>query len=117
MLAFLCRHAHFLTIGNSDATRKQSHDEKSLERSAYRPYPEDRHRADDFSASRDRKPPPAIPKQRINGLSPSGVVWAAAMVWIYWDTFWSLFFRAIWLMTIVSHPDAQIHRQVAPMPM
>jgi hypothetical protein len=74
MLAFLCRHAHFLTIGNSDATRKQSHYETSLERSAYRPYPEDRHRADDFSASRDRKPPPAIPKQRINGRSPSGVV-------------------------------------------
>jgi hypothetical protein len=30
------------------------------------------------------------------------------MVWIYWDTFWSLFFSAIWLMMIVSHPDAQI---------
>jgi hypothetical protein len=30
------------------------------------------------------------------------------MVWICWDTFWSLFFSAIWFMTIVSHPDAQI---------
>jgi hypothetical protein len=27
MLAFLCLDAHFLTIGDSDATRKQSHDE------------------------------------------------------------------------------------------
>jgi hypothetical protein len=31
-----------------------------------------------------------------------------AMVWIYWDTFWSLFFSAVWFMTIVSHPDAEI---------
>src|SRR3977135_4187358 len=53
MLAFLCRDAHLPAIGDSDATR-QSHDEKSQERSAYRPYPEDRHRAGDFSASRDR---------------------------------------------------------------
>jgi hypothetical protein len=83
MLAFLRRDAHFPTIGDSDATRKQSHDEKSLERSAYRPYPEDRHRADDFSASRDR-------------------------VQSVGDTFWSLFLSAIWFMTIVSHPDAQI---------
>ena len=70
MLAFLCRDAHFLTIGDSDATRKQSHDEKSLERSAYRPYPENRHRAGDFSVSFK---PSAILTQRINGHSPSGV--------------------------------------------
>jgi hypothetical protein len=30
------------------------------------------------------------------------------MFWIYWDTFWSLFFSAIWFMTIVSHPDTEI---------
>jgi hypothetical protein len=30
------------------------------------------------------------------------------MVWIYWDRFWSLFFSAIWFMTIISHPVAQI---------
>jgi hypothetical protein len=30
------------------------------------------------------------------------------MVWICWDTFWSLFFSAVWFMTIVSHPDAEI---------
>jgi hypothetical protein len=30
------------------------------------------------------------------------------MFWIYWDTFWSLFFSAIWFMTIVSHPDAEV---------
>jgi hypothetical protein len=30
------------------------------------------------------------------------------MFWIYWDTFWSLFFSAACFMTIVSHPDAQI---------
>jgi hypothetical protein len=30
------------------------------------------------------------------------------MVWIYWDTFWSLFFSAVWLMTIVSNPEAEI---------
>jgi hypothetical protein len=54
MLAFLCRDAHLPAIGIFDATRKQSHDEKSQERSAYRPYPEDRRRAGDFSASRDR---------------------------------------------------------------
>jgi len=30
------------------------------------------------------------------------------MVWIYRDTFWSLFFSAIWFMTIVSHPEAKI---------
>ena len=29
MLAFLCRDAHLPVIGDSDATRKQSHDEKS----------------------------------------------------------------------------------------
>jgi hypothetical protein len=28
--------------------------------------------------------------------------------WVYWDTFWSLFFGAVWFMTIVSHPDAAI---------
>jgi hypothetical protein len=31
-----------------------------------------------------------------------------AMFWIYWDTCWSLFFSAIWFMTIVSHPDAEV---------
>jgi hypothetical protein len=30
------------------------------------------------------------------------------MFWIYWDTFWSLFFSAVWSMTIVSHPNAEI---------
>jgi hypothetical protein len=30
------------------------------------------------------------------------------MFWIYWDTFWSLFFSAVWFMTIVSHPDTEI---------
>jgi hypothetical protein len=30
------------------------------------------------------------------------------MFWIYWNTFWSLFFNTVWFMTIVSHPDAQI---------
>jgi hypothetical protein len=30
------------------------------------------------------------------------------MFWIYWDTFWSLFFSAVWFMTIVSYPDAEI---------
>jgi hypothetical protein len=30
------------------------------------------------------------------------------MFWIYWDTFWSLFFSTVWFMTIVSHPDAKI---------
>jgi hypothetical protein len=29
------------------------------------------------------------------------------MFWIYWYTFWSLFFSAVWFMTI-SHPDAEI---------
>ena len=29
MLAFLCRDAHLPAIGDSDATRKQGHDEKS----------------------------------------------------------------------------------------
>jgi Bacterial DNA-binding protein len=52
--------------------------------------------------------PSAILKQRINGHRPSGVAWAAAMVWIYWDTFWSLFFSAVWFMTIVSHPDTEV---------
>src|SRR5258707_10376151 len=52
--------------------------------------------------------PSAILKRRINGHSPGGVARAAAMVWIYWDTFWSLFFSAVWFMTIVSHPDAEI---------
>jgi hypothetical protein len=28
------------------------------------------------------------------------------MFWIYWDPFWSLFFSAVWFMTIVSYPDA-----------
>jgi hypothetical protein len=37
-----------------------------------------------------------------------GVARVAAMFWIYWDTFWSLFFSAIWFMTIVSYPDAEI---------
>ena len=32
----------------------------------------------------------------------------AAMFWIYWDTFWSLFFSAVWFLTIVSHPDAEV---------
>jgi hypothetical protein len=32
----------------------------------------------------------------------------AAMFWIYWDTLWSLFFSAVWFMTIVSHPDAEV---------
>jgi hypothetical protein len=31
-----------------------------------------------------------------------------AMYWIYWDTCWSLFFSAVWFMTIVSHPDAEV---------
>jgi DNA-binding protein len=53
--------------------------------------------------------PSAILKQRINGHSRGGgVAWVAAMFWIYWDTFWSLFFSAVWFTTIVSHPDAQI---------
>ena len=30
------------------------------------------------------------------------------MSWIYWDMFLSLFFSAVWFMTIVSHPDARI---------
>jgi hypothetical protein len=30
------------------------------------------------------------------------------MFWICWDTFWSLFFSALWFMTIVSHPGAEI---------
>jgi hypothetical protein len=30
------------------------------------------------------------------------------MFWIYSDTFWSLFFSAVWFMAIVSHPDAAI---------
>jgi hypothetical protein len=30
------------------------------------------------------------------------------MFWIYWDTFWSLCFSAVWLTTIVSYPDTQI---------
>jgi hypothetical protein len=30
------------------------------------------------------------------------------MFWVYWDTFWSLLLSAVWFMTIVSHPDAQI---------
>src|SRR3984893_4133412 len=37
-----------------------------------------------------------------------GIARVAAMFWIYWDTFWSLFFSAIWFMTIVSHPDTEI---------
>jgi hypothetical protein len=32
----------------------------------------------------------------------------AAMFWIYWDTLWSLFFSAVWFMTVVSHPDAEV---------
>jgi hypothetical protein len=40
---------------------------------------------------------------------PSGcIARVAAMFWIYWDTLWSLFFSAIWFMTIVSHPDAEV---------
>jgi len=31
-----------------------------------------------------------------------------SMFWIYWDAFWSLFCSAVWFMTIVSHPDAEI---------
>jgi hypothetical protein len=30
------------------------------------------------------------------------------MYWVYSDMFWSLSFSAVWFMTIVSHPDAQI---------
>jgi hypothetical protein len=30
------------------------------------------------------------------------------MFWIYWDTFWSLFFSTVWFLTIVSHPDAEV---------
>lgn len=30
------------------------------------------------------------------------------MMWIYWDTLWSLLFSAVWFTTIVSHPDAEI---------
>jgi hypothetical protein len=26
------------------------------------------------------------------------------MFWVYWDTFWSLLFSAVWFMTIVSYP-------------
>ena len=52
--------------------------------------------------------PSAILKQRINGHSRAGVARVAAMFWIYWDTFWLLFFNAVWFMTIVSHPDAEI---------
>jgi hypothetical protein len=37
-----------------------------------------------------------------------GIARVAAMLWIYWDTFWSLFFSAVWFMTIVSHPDTEI---------
>jgi hypothetical protein len=37
-----------------------------------------------------------------------GVARVAAMFWIYWDTFWSLFFSAVWFMTIISYPDAEI---------
>ena len=32
----------------------------------------------------------------------------AAMFWIYWDIFWSLFFSAVWFLTIASHPDAEV---------
>jgi hypothetical protein len=40
---------------------------------------------------------------------PSGcIARVAAMFWIYWDTLWSLFFSAVWFMTIVSHPDAEV---------
>jgi hypothetical protein len=38
----------------------------------------------------------------------NGIAGVAAMFWIYWDTFWSLFFSAVWFMTIVSHPDTEI---------
>jgi hypothetical protein len=41
-------------------------------------------------------------------LSSGCIARVAAMFWIYWDTFWSLFFSAVWFMTIVSHPDAQV---------
>jgi hypothetical protein len=37
-----------------------------------------------------------------------GVSRVAAMFWIYWDIFWSLFFSAVWFSTIVSHPDAEV---------
>jgi hypothetical protein len=37
-----------------------------------------------------------------------GIARVAAMFWIYWDTFWSLFFSAVWFMTIVSNPDTEI---------
>jgi hypothetical protein len=37
-----------------------------------------------------------------------GIARVTAMLWIYWDTFWSLFFSAVWFMTIVSHPDTEI---------
>jgi hypothetical protein len=57
--------------------------------------------------------PSAILKQRINGHNPGGVAWVAAMFWIYWDTFWSLFFSAVWFMKIAS--GRWDHRQVAPM--
>src|SRR3981189_2983658 len=53
MLAFLCRDAHLPATGDSYAAR-HSHDAKSQKSARYRPYPEDRHRAGDFSASRDR---------------------------------------------------------------
>jgi hypothetical protein len=46
--------------------------------------------------------PSAILKQRINRHGPGDVVaQVAAMFWIYWDTFWSLLFGAVWFMTIV----------------
>jgi hypothetical protein len=32
---------------------------------------------------------------------------SAAMIWIYWDTAWSIIFGGIMFATIVSHPDAE----------
>jgi hypothetical protein len=61
-----------------------------------------------FSASRDRIQAVGHSKAAGQWPQPGGVAWVAAMFWIYWDTFWSLFFSAVWFMTIVSHPDAEI---------
>src|SRR3984893_12918551 len=50
--------------------------------------------------------PSVILKQRINGHGRRGGAGIAAMFWTDRDPFWSLFFSAVWFMTIVSYPDA-----------
>src|SRR3979490_1189931 len=85
----------FPVIGNSETARKQSHDKQNQERSAYRPQSEDRHQGAEFSASRNRVHAVRYFEATNQWPQPPWCC-VAAMFWIYWDPFWSLFFSAVW---------------------